>query len=290
MSAKAEPKSAQPAHGVVRDQTTELPSPLTVANIESLHQFITIWRLIGKPFPQVDSTDRPGLAISWPNTRFPFYNSLFLTEQLTDAHVLQDRVQEAAAYMRARPTAGLFVVCVDNLSGSAKESLSPILAQARFVQAIPMTGMAGDILPMEASGHPGLRFVRIWDDSTIEAFAELNCMSYGIPIETGLSLVKEHTLWRERAYGFVAYEGDRLVSTATAIINEGCLFLFLVATAPDARRKGYGEAVVRHALQTAHKATGIRRTVLHATELGYPVYLRLGYHPTVKFMGCTLEP
>jgi hypothetical protein len=58
--------------------------------VESLHQFITIWKLIGKPFPQVDRTDRPGLAISWPNTHFPFYNSLFLTEQLTESHALRD--------------------------------------------------------------------------------------------------------------------------------------------------------------------------------------------------------
>jgi GNAT superfamily N-acetyltransferase len=256
--------------------------------VESLHQFITIWRLIGKPFPQVDARDRPGLAISWPNTRFPFYNSLFLTEQLTDARVLQDRVQEAAAYMRARPHGGLFVVCLDNLSASAKENLAAILAGAKFLQAIPMTGMAGDILPMEAPGHAALRFLRIWDDSTIQAFAELNCVSYGVPMETSLSLVKEHTLWHKHAYGFVAYEGDKPVSTATAIVNEGCLFLFLVATAPDARRKGFGEAVTRHALQTAHQATGIRRTVLHATEPGYPIYLRLGYHPTVKLMGCML--
>jgi hypothetical protein len=52
--------------------------------VESLHQFIIAWRLIGKPFPQVDSTDRPGLAISCPNTSFPFYNSTFLTEHLKD--------------------------------------------------------------------------------------------------------------------------------------------------------------------------------------------------------------
>ena len=57
-------------------------------------------------------------------------------------------------------------------------------------------------------------------------------------------------------------EGDKPVSTATVTINEGRLFLFLVATMPEARRKGYGEAVVRHALQTAHETTGIRRTVL----------------------------
>jgi GNAT superfamily N-acetyltransferase len=164
-----------------------------------------------------------------------------------------------------------------------------ILAQAKFVQAMPMTGMAGDNLPMEALGQPALRFQRISDDSTIQDLAQLNCVSYDVPVETSLSLVKEHTLWHEHAYGFVAYEGDKPVSTATSIINKGCLFLFLVATMPEARRKGYGEAVVRHALQRAHEATGIRRTVLHSTEAGYPLYLRLGYHPTVKFMGCMLE-
>jgi hypothetical protein len=69
---------------------------------ESLHQFITIWKMIGRPFPRVDQTDKLGLAITWPNTQFPFHNALFLTGRLTDAQVLLDRVQEAAAYMRAR--------------------------------------------------------------------------------------------------------------------------------------------------------------------------------------------
>jgi GNAT superfamily N-acetyltransferase len=257
--------------------------------VESLHQFITTWKLIGNRFPQADQLNMPGLAISWPNTRFPFYNALFLTEQLADARVLRDRVQEAAAYMRARENGGLFVVCPDNLSGSAKERLAPILADAKLAQALPMTGMAGDILPMDAPGHPALRIARIGDDATIFAFAELNCVSYGIPVGTALSLVKEHTLWHDHAYGYVAYEGETPVATATAIVNDGCLFLFLVATAPESRRKGYAEAVVRHALQTAHEATGIRRTVLHATQAGYPLYVRLGYHSTVNFMGCRLE-
>jgi hypothetical protein len=84
--------------------------PANAELVESLHQFITIWRLIGRPFPQVDATDRPGLAISWPNTRFPFYNSLFLTEQLRDARVLQDRVQEPAEY--ACPAVRGIVCCV----------------------------------------------------------------------------------------------------------------------------------------------------------------------------------
>jgi GNAT superfamily N-acetyltransferase len=256
---------------------------------ESLLQFITVWKRIGKPFAGVDQNDRPGLTITWPNIPFPFYNALFLTEQLSDRETLQRRVQEAADYMRIRSNGGLFVVCLDNLHGAAKESLLTMLDRTSFVQ-IPLTGMAGDILPMEAPGHPALRFEPVLAGApTLQDLAQLNCVAYDLPIEASRCLVDEHTFWHKLAYGFVAYEGDKPVSTATAIINEDCLFLLLVATAPEARRKGYGEAVVRLALQSAHATTGIRRTVLHATEAGYPLYLRVGYHPTAKFLGCTLK-
>jgi NADP-dependent 3-hydroxy acid dehydrogenase YdfG len=32
-----------------------------------------------------------------------------------------------------------------------------------------------------------------------------------VPVETNISLVKEHMLWHEHAYGFVAYEGNKSV-------------------------------------------------------------------------------
>jgi GNAT superfamily N-acetyltransferase len=256
---------------------------------ESLHQFTSIWKLLAKPFPQADQTVQPGLAISWADISFPFYNALFLTEEINDAKLLQSRIGDAAVYMRAHSHGGWFVICLDKLSGTAKENLGEILAKEKLNPAIPMTGMAGDILPLEVPVHPTLRLVQIRDDKTIKDFVELNCVAYNLPVELGHSLIGEHTLWNEHAYGFVAYEGVTPVSTATAIVNGGCLFLFLVATAPEVRRKGYADAVVRHALQTAHAATGIKRTVLHATETGYPVYLRIGYHPTAKFMGCLLE-
>ena len=253
---------------------------------ESLHQFITTWKMIGKGFPQTDQSDKPGLAVSWPDTHFSFYNALFLSEAISDAEVLAESVQRAAEYMRTRRHEGLLLVCIDNLSGGAKEGLEAALTRAKLIPAIPMTGMAGDILPIESPGHPALHFVRIEDSATIQTFAELNCKAYSLPLESALSVSKEHTLWREHAYGYLAYEGDRAVATATAIINDGCIFLFLVATLPEAQRNGYGESVVRHALQAAYQATGIRRTVLHATDAGYPIYSRLGYHATVKFVGC----
>jgi GNAT superfamily N-acetyltransferase len=223
------------------------------------------------------------------NTHFPFYNMLFLTDELTDADVLRDGVREAAMYMRTHQASGMFIVCLDHLSGAAEDSLPSTMARDNLVPAMPATGMAGNILPLEGPVHPELRFVRISDDKTIQTFAEINCAAYNLPVETALSLVKEHTLWKEHAYGFIAYVGNEPMATATAMVNEGCLFLFLVATMPNAQRKGYGDAVVRHALNTAYEANGINRSVLHATEAGYPVYMRLGYHRTSKFMGYMLK-
>jgi GNAT superfamily N-acetyltransferase len=57
----------------------------------------------------------------------------------------------------------------------------------------------------------------------------------------------------------------------------------LVATSPDHQRKGYAEAVMRRALDEAREAWGVRRTVLHATAAGQPIYRRMGYADTVRF-------
>jgi predicted GNAT family acetyltransferase len=118
--------------------------------------------------------------------------------------------------------------------------------------------------------------------------ADLNSISYNLPVQAGRSIVGEKTLWSSQAYGFVAYENDQPVSTASAIVNDDYLLLFLVATMPQARRKGYADAVVRRALNTAYEQTGIQRTVLHATDAGYPVYEQIGCRPTGRFTGYTL--
>lgn len=193
-------------------------------------------------------------------------------------------MQKITEYLRAHEAPGWAVVCLDYLTGSAAEELAAI-AQEEKLAPLPMTGMVGDILPLQPSTLSNLRFVRIGDDTTITDFVDLNSVAYHLPIQAGRSIVKEHTLWQKHAYGFVAYEKDEPVATATAIVNEDCLLLFLVATKPEARRKGYADAVIRHALNAAYEATGIQRTVLHATEAGYPVYQRLGYRPSGRFMG-----
>ena len=56
----------------------------------------------------------------------------------------------------------------------------------------------------------------------------------------------------------------------------GVAAVFGVATAPEARGKGIGAAITLIAYQEA-KQMGYRHGVLFATDLGAPVYRRIGF-------------
>ena len=81
----------------------------------------------------------------------------------------------------------------------------------------------------------------------------------------------------------MGYLGGQPVCCAATFLVEGVRYVGYVATAAEHRRKGYGEVVMRKSLDDALEATGARRTVLHATELGQPVYEAMGYHAVTPF-------
>src|SRR5258708_23377074 len=123
---------------------------------------------------------------------------------------------------------GLIYIWKDYLSGSAKESLSTVLEREKLELALPITGMAGDILPLQKSLHSSLQIKRITDQAGLLDYADVNCEAYGFPLEWGRSGLSGSTLWTEKAYSFLGYENDRAVSAASAIVNDGCLYLALV--------------------------------------------------------------
>ena len=67
------------------------------------------------------------------------------------------------------------------------------------------------------------------------------------------------------------------VSTAAVVVGNGVAGVYNVATTPGHQRQGYGEAIVRHALETTRREQGIERSVLQSTKAGYALYERMGY-------------
>jgi GNAT superfamily N-acetyltransferase len=134
-----------------------------------------------------------------------------------------------------------------------------------------------------------LQMRRVTDEAQLMVYADINCEGYGFLPDWGRMGLRGTHLWTERAHSYLGYEGDHAVCAASAIAHDGNLYLALVATRPNAQRKGYGEAVVRHVLQSAHDCTGLSRTTLHASDAGCPVYRRLGYHKTASVLAFKLS-
>ena len=118
---------------------------------------------------------------------------------------------------------------------------------------------------------------------TRQAVADINAISYDVPVEWGQEVLLEDAVWNSTVFGCVGYADGKPVSTATTLILEGIRYVGLVATLPEFRRRGYAETAMRHSLERALAVTGIKRTVLHATPMGKPSYERMGYRSLKVF-------
>lgn len=77
--------------------------------------------------------------------------------------------------------------------------------------------------------------------------------------------------------GLLGRAADGAGAAASAVFVTGVTAgVYNVATRPEHRRRGYGEAVTAAAARVGAEA-GARRAVLQASEAGEPVYRRMDY-------------
>jgi GNAT superfamily N-acetyltransferase len=125
--------------------------------------------------------------------------------------------------------------------------------------------------------------------ANFQILTELNAIAYGVPIDAVTSSTLSQRFAPD-AFIYVGFENDRPFCTAAVIVQRKLLYLALVATREDARGKGYGESIVRHALHKAYEATNLSKVALHATDMGKPVYRRIGFQPIATFRWFMRQP
>ncbi len=111
----------------------------------------------------------------------------------------------------------------------------------------------------------------------------LNAMAYGMPVESDRGGDFNEAIFGPEAYGVVGrLEGKPVTCGATFVVDER-LYVGYVATLPEHQRRGYAEAVMRRSLEEAARERGWRRSVLHATEAGRPVYAKMGHRGVEQY-------
>jgi GNAT superfamily N-acetyltransferase len=232
--------------------------------------------------PEFEAPELHGLQAFWGNVPMPFYNHACLSRPIDDPGGMRRTLEPLLRFAAERGKPWMFSPCEEWLPAGASEYLS----SAGLVPAMALTGMvawrltsprstdAHDIRPL--SGTEGALLI-----------GELNALAYGMPLEWA-----EQTQWPTffgaDVFSYALYENDQPASTATVFVVGNCLNVVCVATPAPFQRKGYAEAVVRHCLNEAIRATGLRHSVLHASEAGRPLYERMGYAAVAQFTAWTV--
>jgi ribosomal protein S18 acetylase RimI-like enzyme len=121
------------------------------------------------------------------------------------------------------------------------------------------------------------------DEAALYDFKKVFVETYEIPewagqawVDATLKIGIGQTPWR----AFVGYLQDEPVATNLLFNGEGVASVYAIATVPRARGKGIGAAITLKPLLEARDRQGYQYAVLFSTEMGVPVYQRIGFRLT----------
>ena len=121
------------------------------------------------------------------------------------------------------------------------------------------------------------------EEAELYDFKKVFVETYEIPewagqawVDATLKIGIGKTPWRL----FVGYLGNDPVATNLLFNGAGVASVYAIATVPAARGKGIGAAITLKPLLRARDQLGYQYAVLFSTEMGIPVYQRIGFRLT----------
>ncbi|MFY2559740.1 GNAT family N-acetyltransferase [Corallococcus terminator] len=256
----------------------------TQAEIDESHaQFRGAWRRMALGARSGEVVERAEIYIAASHVSWALMNASFLRAPAETEQALATSVASAARYFSTGRHAWTFVMSDDWLAPQVRERAEAILAWYKLKPLAVLSGMVCDQLTEPARPLSSFEVRPVRDTWGRQAVADINARSYDVSRETGREAFDVESLYDADSRGFVACQGDAPASSTVVTRVDGVAYISLVATAPEHRRAGAAEAVMRRALQEARDVWGIQRTVLHATEAGEPLYTRMGYRPVTRF-------
>ncbi|MDZ4799750.1 MAG: GNAT family N-acetyltransferase [Bryobacteraceae bacterium] len=256
---------------------------------ESVSQFENLGLWLHRQSAGSVSGRAAGSGFVWCHTTWPFGNQAVLTEPVTTRQELDQQAEAVVGFAAGRSEMFLWVLCHHLIPEDLAAGLPETLSRHGLHHALTTMGMvAPDGLTPPPDAGPDCTVRRAVTQEDMLALSRINAAAYMVPMEWAPDLVTKISLVADDCFAYLAEVGGQPVSSAATFVLDGRLYVAFVATLPGYGQQGLAEAVLRASIEAATKATGIRRTVLHATEAGHSLYRRIGFRdvaPCTMFAG-----
>jgi ribosomal protein S18 acetylase RimI-like enzyme len=237
---------------------------------------------------QGDTTDLSGVAATSCGVNLAVFNAALLTAPATYAQ-LEHAVSACSLHYKARRLGWSFWLCDDLLVPETRVSSRNIFSDRGLALVARPPGMYAEKISPAARRLAGIDCRPIEDARTRLDFSYISSVVFALPFVSAKRIYAEPAVWRPPMRGWVGYINNKPVSVVTTVIGADAVGVYSLGTLPQHQGCGYGEALLRQALEEARKEAGITRTILQTTDDGFNLYLRLGYRVVTSFSVYTKE-
>lgn len=247
----------------------------------SLQQFSAAWRILCSAATGHSGYADDGVEYQFSGVPLPFFNAAILTGEGISAQALQDCARRAVDWASPTRVPWILVATLETMEPGT--DCVSTLDECGFAPLMPLTGMLAQHVGSAERYPDGLELRVPEDDAGCTAILDVNSEAYGMPFAAGEDVWGRQEFWKDHV-AVVGFAGGKPVSTTVVLNADGYLYVALVATAPGQQRRGYADAVMRHALERSRQKYGELPTFLHASDAGSPVYTRMGYQAVSRHM------
>jgi ribosomal protein S18 acetylase RimI-like enzyme len=255
-----------------------------MAGFEVLEENLrTMLAIFGRANGSGESRNLDGVAATSSAIQFSMFNSAVLTAPVLTARELEDRIRSAGAFFAPRRLPWSFWLCRDWLAYEIRNLVVDVFHRNGLHLVIDLPGMAAERLAPPVRPLPLLECRRVEDARTRADFSHIMAVAFGIPAAVAREVYESEGTWSGDFTGYVGYAGRMPVTSAAVLAAGAAVGVYAVGTVPAEARKGYAEAVMRHALERARETSGIEFSVLESSDAGFTLYRAMGYRTVTRY-------
>ncbi|MCC6618306.1 MAG: GNAT family N-acetyltransferase [Chloroflexi bacterium] len=230
--------------------------------------FVETFRIVFGGRPGASLATYGTIPVAVTGVPFAFFNAAWILGPSVPADV-----EAALGHLRGSGLPFVVHVRADLAGiGSTVEAIGLVAGSQR----LPCFAMPPRPVP---PAPPELAFRRVGESEWADFLA---VQATDIPSPGLDALYLPEMLERPAVRAFVGYVGTVPVTTAMAVRAGATLGIYSIATVPDQRGRGYGTAATWHLMRDAEP--GWEAAVLQSSEMGRPVYERMGFELVGEFV------
>ena len=236
--------------------------------------------LLGAQVPGAVARRADGVAVFATGLPVHLFNQVIVEA----ANASPEAIAAGVELMRER--GDRFVV---NLRVGEDDRHLPLVAELGLVPLSPepwIPGMA--LFPLPAAGSaaagPGHEIRSVTADAGLRDHVETAAAGFGMPVEWLEEVMTRNIVDVPGATVYVGYTDGVPVTTGFGFRTGRTIGIYNIATVESARKRGYGAAMTMRIVDDG-AAQGCDVAILQASDMGLPIYEKLGFATVVQYMG-----